>query len=248
MLFYVSLTLLFTTLCVDAMPAKRQALAQVITKCTVPKTAALTFDDGPYTYTTEVANMLTAAGAKGTFFFNGNNYECIYAAENVARVKNAYEKGHQIASHTWKHNDLATLSADQVNSEMGLLEEALERILGVKTTFTRPPFGSYNTVVQQVAAARNQTIVIWDFDSGDSSGKTAAESEAAYTALAAANPPTILTLNHETMEGTVKQVLPAAIAALKAKGYSLVTVAECLGVAPYSSVGTPQAGPFTCAS
>ena len=26
------------------------ALAQVITKCTVPNTAALTFDDGPYKY------------------------------------------------------------------------------------------------------------------------------------------------------------------------------------------------------
>jgi hypothetical protein len=30
--------------------ATSESLAQVITKCTVPKTAALTFDDGPYEY------------------------------------------------------------------------------------------------------------------------------------------------------------------------------------------------------
>ena len=29
---------------------RRQGLAQVITSCTVPNTAALTFDDGPYIY------------------------------------------------------------------------------------------------------------------------------------------------------------------------------------------------------
>jgi hypothetical protein len=28
----------------------RQTLAQVITRCTVPNTVALTFDDGPYAY------------------------------------------------------------------------------------------------------------------------------------------------------------------------------------------------------
>ena len=71
----------------------RASLAQVITRCTVPNTAALTFDDGPYVYlyvrsfshfscrsiTTlpikDISKALIAAGAKGTFFFNGNNCE-----------------------------------------------------------------------------------------------------------------------------------------------------------------------------
>jgi hypothetical protein len=72
-------------------------LAQVITKCTVPNTAALTFDDGPYEYiqvcatfydhshlvrsdlsTAGIQNIskaLTDVGGKGTFFWNGNNCE-----------------------------------------------------------------------------------------------------------------------------------------------------------------------------
>ncbi|KAG8737793.1 Carbohydrate esterase 4 protein [Ceratobasidium sp. 414] len=50
-----------------------RAAAKVYTKCTKPKTVALTFDDGPYAYIYDISKALVAAGAKGTFFFNGNN-------------------------------------------------------------------------------------------------------------------------------------------------------------------------------
>jgi len=42
------------------------------------------------------------------------------------------------------------------------------------------------------------------------------------------------------LEQTAHVVLPHAIKVLKAKGYKLVTVAECLGVKPYQSVSAPQ--------
>ncbi len=41
---------------------------------------------------------------------------------------------------------------------------ALEKILGVKVAFMRPPYGSYNDGVLQVAAAHNQSVIIWDFE------------------------------------------------------------------------------------
>ena len=39
---------------------------------------ALTFDDGPFQFSTIVANAITAAGGHTTFFINGKNYGCIY--------------------------------------------------------------------------------------------------------------------------------------------------------------------------
>jgi hypothetical protein len=42
------------------------------------------------------------------------------------------------------------------------------------------------------------------------------------------------------IETTAHVVLPHAIKVLKAKGYKLVTVAECLGVKPYQSVSAPK--------
>lgn len=226
---------------------KRAAsLAEVITKCTVPNTAALTFDDGPYQYIQDISKTLTDAGAKGTFFWNGNNYGCIYADEDIERVKFAYGQGHMVASHTWAHKDLTTLSAEDINSEMGRVEEALERIIGVKPAFTRPPYGNFNDLVRQVADARGQKLVTWDFDSGDSTGSSAEQSIQDYQNLADQRPSNILALNHETHEQTAHVVLPRAIGILQAKGYKLVTVAECLGVEPYQSVSAPQSGSWTC--
>jgi len=214
--------------------------AKVITKCTKPNTAALTFDDGPYHYIYDISKALIAAGAKGTFFFNGNNFECIYDPANMKRVKYAYKKGHQIASHTWAHKHLKTLSSDQVHDEMWRVEQALERITGVVPAFMRPPYGEYNNIVRNVAGARGQTIANWDFDSQDANDATPAESKKLYTAIAKKRPSTILALNHEVYERTAHEVLPHAIKKLQAAGYQLVTLAECLDMPAYQSVGKPS--------
>ncbi|KAK0220743.1 carbohydrate esterase family 4 protein [Armillaria nabsnona] len=208
-------------------PTKRQT-GGVITSCTIPNTAALTFDDGPYIYSQNIVDMLDAKGVKGTFFVNG----CIYGDTERAALQNAYSKGHQIASYyviANSYNSNSMLTADAA---------ALEKILGVKVAFMRPPYGSYNDGILQVAAAHNQSVIIWDFDSGDSVGETAANSEKDYDTLVAKHPNTILTLNHETVGDTT--VLPHALDDLLGAGYKLVTVAECLGLPPYLSVAAPS--------
>lgn len=71
----------------------------VITKCSKPGVLALAYDDGPYQYTSTLVDILDKAGAKGTFFWTGTLYGCIYSQK--AAVQKAYASGHQIASHTW---------------------------------------------------------------------------------------------------------------------------------------------------
>lgn len=71
----------------------------VITKCTQPGVLALAYDDGPYQYTSTLVDILDKAGAKGTFFWTGTLYGCIY--NQKAAIQKTYASGHQIASHTW---------------------------------------------------------------------------------------------------------------------------------------------------
>jgi len=225
----------------SALPTVKRAASksQVITECTVPKTVALTFDDGPHLYMKEISDTLKAANAVGTFFVNGNNFDCIYDEESVSRVKYAHDKGHQIASHTWSHAHLPTLSKDKLTVEFSQVDEALQKIIGALPAFVRPPFGEYNDLVVEVAGERNQTVVIWDFDSEDSAGATADKSKQLYDSTIGKHPSSILTLNHEIYVTTAKQVLPYAIAELKKAGYKMVSVAECLGMSPYQKVGSP---------
>ncbi|KAB5592931.1 hypothetical protein CTheo_3642 [Ceratobasidium theobromae] len=217
-----------------------RAPATLITKCSQPNTVALTFDDGPYTWTTNLVDLLEENGVNGTFFFNGNNFGCIYDEANVARVKYVYDKGHQVASHTWAHKNLPDLSGDELLSEFTRIDDAIQKITGAVPAFIRPPYGAYDDEVLEVAGSVGQTVVTWDFDSRDTAGFSPAQSKDLYNQLILSSPDTVLTLNHETHQGTVDEVIPYAIQQFKAKGYRMVTVAECLGATPYQSTGSPS--------
>ncbi|TFK22661.1 carbohydrate esterase family 4 protein [Coprinopsis marcescibilis] len=241
MLFNVLTTLVCAAVASASVLKSRQG-PQLVTRCTVPNTVALTFDDGPYIYLNEIVDTLDAAGAKGTFFFNG----CIYDPANRARIKYAYDHGHQVASHTWAHRDLTSLSWDQIHDEMWRVEQALARITGATPAFMRPPYGNYNNLVLDASRARGQSVVYWDFDSEDSAGASVQRSRQLYDQATSTHPPTILTLNHETYQTTAREVLPYAIQRLKAAGYRLVSLADCVGQSPYQSVvgaGTPDSTP-----
>ncbi|KAG2018363.1 chitin deacetylase [Coprinopsis cinerea AmutBmut pab1-1] len=177
--------------------------ATVFSKCTVPNRVALTFDDGPYWYTQQIADMLNNAGAKGTFFVNGQNWACIYDTELSRQLKYAYDQGHQIGSHTWAHQNLATLNWDQIHHQMWLVEQAVMRITGAYPAFMRPPYGSYNNLVLEASHVRGQHVVMWDMDSGDTGGVSVAQQKQRFTNIANNRPSNALTLQHETHWSTV---------------------------------------------
>ncbi|PPQ78835.1 hypothetical protein CVT24_002383 [Panaeolus cyanescens] len=237
----------------------KRSPGQLIKSCTVPGTVALTFDDGPYYYIYDLVKMLDAAGAKATFFFNGKNNFCIYDEDNVKRVRFAYNRGHQVASHTWAHMNLtsATISNDKVHDEMWKLDLALTRITGADPAFMRPPYGAYNQTVLNISKDRGQAVVLWDLDSEDTSKTPSVQNSInIYNKKIKENPlpnGRILTLNHETKRKSSSrihasfffddmfQVMPAVLQSLKKAGYRMVTVAECLGKRPYRSVKAPEA-------
>ena len=124
-----------------------------------------------------ILKYLTDVGAKGMFFFSGNNCTflpvpllhhtithlyvdcCIYTEESIAHIKFTYSQGHQISSHTWAHKNLSTLTSEQVNSEMARTEQAIQCLISVQVTFTRPLYHEYNNIVRQVVVNRNQKLV-----------------------------------------------------------------------------------------
>jgi peptidoglycan/xylan/chitin deacetylase (PgdA/CDA1 family) len=76
--------------------AKRVPTGQVITHCTVPNTIAITFDDGPSQYTSQLLDTLSRYGARATFFVLGDA-----AANNPTLLQRMRNEGHQVAAHTY---------------------------------------------------------------------------------------------------------------------------------------------------
>ncbi|KZT39822.1 carbohydrate esterase family 4 protein [Sistotremastrum suecicum HHB10207 ss-3] len=252
----LKLSFAILALCVSSVfstPVKKRALAAIYSSCIKDNDVALTFDDGPYIYEQDISDTLTQYGAKGTFFVNGDNWACIYDPDMASQVVHAYNAGHQFGSHTWQHQDLSTLSWDNVHDQMWRTEQALQKIIGVSPAFMRPPYGNYNDNVRAAAANRNQSLVLWDFDSGDSTGSSVSQSEQAYTNLLNTWPDNILPLNHETYETTAHDILPWLLQQLNDRGYNMVTLATCLGKSPYKKEGTtyqpsPRDNSWVCGS
>ncbi|KKA27343.1 hypothetical protein TD95_002294 [Thielaviopsis punctulata] len=205
----------------------RAAAGTVITQCTQSGVLALAYDDGPYQYTSELVDILNRAGAKGTFFWTGTLYGCIYGQS--AAVQKAFASGHQIASHTWSHsNQMATMSAAQVKAEMTKLEQAFVNLIGVTPAYMRPPYLNTGGQILPVLKELGYSVITDSIDSKDWAGATPAQSESYFMAAGAAGKGNI-PLMHETYATTVRVLTPWLINWAKQNNLRIVTVAECLG-------------------
>jgi peptidoglycan/xylan/chitin deacetylase (PgdA/CDA1 family) len=120
--------------------------AEGVYSCTEPGTVAMTFDDGPYIYTDGVLDLFKSYGFKATFFITGININKGAIDDPslpwVAVIKRMIAEGHQVASHTWSHQDLSKVTQKQRIDQLVKNEMAFTNILGKFPTYMRPPYSS----------------------------------------------------------------------------------------------------------
>ncbi|TIC03634.1 DUF1771-domain-containing protein [Wallemia mellicola] len=202
---------------------------------------AITFDDGSVGAEYDLVDLFNENESKATMFLNGFNYNCIYEEDSVERIRNTYNSGMLIGSHTWSHRNLGELSEAEIDEQVELVNDAIWKIIGVRPKFLRPPYGSApEWAVNYIQEKHGMVVVNWSEDSLDSQGASADESIGIYDGFTDVNEPH-LTLNHETYETTPYTVMPSVVPSLKERGFNLITVAECLDLDAYLEVGEPQA-------
>ncbi|KAJ2924894.1 hypothetical protein H1R20_g12201, partial [Candolleomyces eurysporus] len=206
-------------------PGSDRPYGTLVTGCSVPNTIAITFDDGPYTWTSQLIDSLNSANVTATFFVVGQMYGCIYDYADV--LKKAYNSGHQIASHTWSHKDLTGQSASGLQTEISRLEEALKKILGIRPKWLRPPYGGQNSNVVNTLGGLKYKVVTWNFDTEDWNGFSVSASQSKFNSLG--SDPKIIPLSHDALQSTATQLGPWIAQWAKQKGLRAVTLSECLG-------------------
>ena len=226
----------------DVSRHKRGAqLGGVQKRCRDDNCLSLTFDDGPYIWEKKLVNTLGNAGnQKATFFVNGNNFRCIYDQPQVDNLRYAYERGHQICSHTWSHPHLPQLTYEQLDRQVQLVEDALWKILGVVPACIRAPYGEItDDQVKYLNDRWGLVVVGWNRDTGDANGDGVQAGLDLYKNL---KPPTrAIVLNHETVQATVDTVIPQAVNIVRNNGYKgSQTIARTLNINPYKVVGKYQ--------
>ncbi|KAG7407520.1 Chitin deacetylase [Fusarium oxysporum f. sp. rapae] len=211
-----------------------------ITNCTTPRTFALTFDDGPYKYTDQVLDVLKQNNSKATFFITGTNLgkgqiddETTGWPKILGRM---YSEGHQLASHTWSHQDL-TASSDEVRQQQIIYNEmAFRNIFGFFPKYLRPPYGTCNRVSAclDYATKLGYHVINWNLDTTDFENNTPDMIQTSKNTFsngvstnAKAN--AYIELSHDVQKQTAYNLTAFMIKTIKDRGYKAVPVGECLG-------------------
>ncbi|EUC42947.1 carbohydrate esterase family 4 protein [Bipolaris oryzae ATCC 44560] len=206
--------------------------------CQKPGTVAITYDDGPYIYTDRVLDQFKQYGFKATFFVTGINIGkgAIDTTTQWANViKRMVAEGHQVASHTWSHQDLSVITEEQRYDQMVKNEMAIRNIIGKYPTYMRPPYSSCNAACQGVMKKLGYVISYFDLDTDDYNQlkniQVAKDNFKRILDSTAGGPTTgdRLAIAHDIHEQTALNLTGYMLEYLKSKGYRGVTMGECMG-------------------
>ena len=207
---------------------------QAIYHCTTPGHVALTFDDGPYIWTGDLLDILKTNNVKATFFIVGNNNGKGQINDPStgypAIIQRMYAEGHQIASHTWSHQDLSTLTHQQRMDQIVKNEMAFVDILGFFPTYLRPPYESCNGDCLTDLGTMGYHVMNYDVDTLDWQENYPNSQQIFLNAIKSGKPATnsFIPLTHDIHNGTVHGFAQFMIDNLKQMGYTTVLVGDCL--------------------
>lgn len=187
------------------------------------KLVALTFDDGPAaSYTESYLEIMNKYGVHATFFNLGQNLE-----EYPDLAKKIIEQGSEVMSHTYQHQELTTLDAESLQSELSNTFSDISSLLGVNTTCFRPPYGSFNESSWLNSGGKASVSVLWNLDSEDWR-RAGADSIVSKSTSGVFNGAIILMHDGGGDRSQDVEALPRIIETLQAEGYEFVTVSELM--------------------
>lgn len=181
------------------------------------KLAALTFDDGPGTFTQAVLDALAGKHVPATFFVLGGS-----AAGSPGMIKKIKAAGHEVENHTWSHPILTQVSPERIRSEISRTNEVIGG-----SRFLRPPYGIYNADVAAEAGSMGLRLTLWTVDTLDWKYPNV---ESIMSYVKAQTKPGAIILMHDGGKNRSQTVaaIPVIVDWLFANGYSLTTVAKLL--------------------
>ena len=138
---------------------------------TEEKQVAISFDAAWGADKTQgILEILNEYDVKATFFLVG-----FWVDKYSGMVKTIDENGMEIGTHSNTHPDMTKLDEKTIRSELEISVKKINDITGKDVTLFRPPYGSYNNKLLDVATSLNLKTIQWDVDTLDWKGISAGE-------------------------------------------------------------------------
>ena len=184
------------------------------------KAVSLTFDAAwGNEDTEELIEILGRYGVKATFFIVGE-----WAEKYPESVKALSDAGMEIMNHSDTHPHCASLTAQEIVTELSTCNDRIEAITGVRPTYFRCPYGEYDDNVIAAVNGMGMTTIQWDVDSLD--WKDLSADEICSRVTGKVQPGSIVLFHNAALH--TPEALPGIIEYLIQNGYSIVPVSELL--------------------
>jgi len=182
-------------------------------------TVALTFDDGPGIYTSQILDTLQQYGGHVSFFVTGSKVE-----EGKSKILRALHMGCEVICHAWDHPDYTELSRRAIKKELINTITAIAKVTGTVSPMFRPPYGHTNKRVEKLAKYLGLAMVNWSLSPEDWKIQDA---EVIYSHIISNLKDGDIVLCHDVYETTAK-AMSRLIPELISRNYELITVTELL--------------------
>ena len=183
---------------------------------------ALTFDEGPSSYTRQLLDILEEKGAKATFFLSGDAVEADPSA--AAAIAQA---GMEIGSNTMSDVALTGRSADEVRTQIAQGFDAIEAATGKRVSLLRAPFAEFDDETWTQAMDLVSAVISWNVDSGDWL-MPGADTVVSNVMGSVRSGNIVLLTDSDACGAQLVEALPDLIDRLQEEGYELVTVSELI--------------------
>lgn len=195
------------------------------------KVVYFTFDDGPWTGTPRLLDILDQYNIKACFFVTAQYMETEPLKNMLKQIK---DRGHNVAVHSLTHNyKKIYASVDAFMSDYDAMDDLIFQATGEHSKMLRFPGGSnasYNKAIrpQLLQAVRDRGIVYFDWNSfdGDVEGKKGQELIDQTIKQVNENTHSILLMHDMPSTAFVHDALPTIIERLKTDGYKFELLNE----------------------
>ncbi|MCK8828571.1 polysaccharide deacetylase family protein [Natroniella acetigena] len=174
--------------------------------------------------TPEILDILKEKNIKATFFVLGQNVK-----QFPEIAKRITDEGHQIANHSWEHENFTDLTNEEVlYDEVIPTSEKIEKVTGVYPTIVRPPFGAITDETIEFLGYQGWKLVNWSIDSFDWHYAQDTHEEIVGQVERHYHPGGIVLLHNGVIHKQTVQALPEIIELLREDGYEFKTVDQLL--------------------
>ena len=186
---------------------------------------ALTIDDGPSAYTSEINHLLTTYDVKATFFLVGSH---IAGHENTLR--DLVLSGHELGNHAMRDEPSINLPVEELACQIHIIQRQIVEIYtsaGMapkqQPKYFRPGSGFFNTAVRHVVKDLGYRLILGSIYPWDA--QISWPRLNAWHILSTVRPGSVIVIHERTWTLPMLKIL---LPRLKGEGWKVATVTQLL--------------------